>query len=117
MPANRIGVLEELFDQYNKDDFGGKLMMITLLLKRNKTKDGWYEYRAHRDWKPQRQDLHRAHIAISDYCFEENIVEGAMLHEMIHQYQCEVMDVAPDHDEFFIEWANRLGEKYGVDVA
>ena len=113
---NRINYLYELFDEFNEEEFGGKLQPITLLIKRNSTKDGYYEYRAHRNWKPIRKELKRAHIVIADACWEEDSVEGTLLHEMIHQYQCEVMNTAPHHNRQFNSWCRKLERKYGFSV-
>ena len=117
---DRIGVLQELFDEFNEDDFDGKLMQIRLLIKRNTHKDGWYLYKAHTrngdPWMPLRADLHRSSISISDDCWKEETVRGTLLHEMIHQYQCEILDEAPHHDALFNEFALRMEDKYNLTV-
>jgi hypothetical protein len=112
----RIDGLRELFDTYNEDDFKNKLQQITLLIKRNSTKDGFYQYRAHKDWSPIRHELHRASITIAEGCWVEDTVEGTLLHEMIHQYQCEVLNKPPDHKATFTRWANKLEKKYKLDI-
>jgi len=112
----RIDDLCNLHDEYNEAEFDGKLRSITLLIKRQATKDGWYEYKAHKDWTPIRDQLWKASIVLSEGCWEEDSVEGTLLHEMIHQYQCEVLNRAPHHDAVFTQMARRLGRKYECDV-
>ena len=112
----RIQYLYTLFDEFNEEVFDNQLLTIPILLKRNTTKDGWYEYRSHRDWTPVRSDLPRASIAISDFCFEEDSVEGTLLHEMIHQWQCEVLNEAPHHNKTFNDFARKLEKKYKFDI-
>jgi hypothetical protein len=118
--CDRIGYLQSKFDEYNKADFGGKLKQITLLIKKNKSKDGWYEYTTRmRDgdgWYANRERLHKASITISEGCWEEDSVEGTLLHEMIHQYQAEVLDRPTSHDAIFCSMARRLERKYKVRV-
>ncbi len=113
---NRIGYLRELFNEINEDNFGGKLHNITLLIKRNRSKDGWYMYRARRDWAPIIHEGKRASITICEDCWPEGTVDGTLIHEMIHQYQCEVMHQIPHHNRLFKSWARKLERKYGVVV-
>ena len=117
---DRIDDLIRWHDEFNEDEFGGKLLPITLLIKRNKTKDGWYEYKTEkRDgdaWCPARRDLKRANIVITEGCWLEDIVEGTLLHEMIHQYQAEVLNRATSHDALFKSWARKLEKKYGYSI-
>jgi hypothetical protein len=117
---DRIGWLQAKHDEYNAAEFGGKLNHITLLIKRQSTKDGWYEYKGRKrggdPWYPDRKALWKASICIAEGCFEEDSVEGTLLHEMIHQYQCEVLDRPPSHDAIFCSMARRLERKYKVKV-
>jgi len=121
--VDRIGYLEQLHAQYNRDEFSGKLNTITLLIKKSKTKDGWYEYVTEkRDgsiqdaWYPRRDMLPKANIVITEGCWDEDIVEGTMLHEMLHQYQTEVLDRRTSHDAIFTSMARRLERKYKMRV-
>ncbi len=109
---NRIGQLRMLYDEFNDEYFGGKLQSITLLIKRNQTKDGWYEYRAHKDWSPIRQELKRASITVSDYCWVERSVEGTLLHEMVHQYQSEVLDEPTNHGPSFKSFCRAIEKEW-----
>jgi len=122
---SRIDELYEIFDVVNEEDFGGKLRRIKLLAKRNEHRDGFYIYRAHSDWTPIKTEIKRAVIVISDSCWDDEdddeveaefVVEPALIHEMIHQYQAEIDGVAPHHDESFERWAKYFEEKYGYDV-
>jgi len=114
--VDRISQLHELHDGYNLEDFDDKLMPITLLITRNRSKDGIYEYSGRKDWSPIVERLYKATITISDGCWPEGIVEDALLHEMIHQYQCEVLNVVPHHDKQFNDMCEVLEDKYGLDI-
>jgi hypothetical protein len=116
MPRDRIADLCNLFDEYNEADFGGKLNQITLLIQTNSTRDGWYEYAARKDWTPIPERLHKAAIMVAEGCWEEDNVEGTLIHEMVHQYQCEVLGAAPHHDKWFNSFARKLERKYGFTV-
>lgn len=113
---DRIGYLEQLHDYYNAEDFDNQLMQITLLVKKNRHKDGIYEYAGRKDFSPIRERLHKASIMISRGCWDEDSIEGSLLHEMIHQYQTEVLDVPPHHDDWFNTRAEELEKKYGFDI-
>jgi len=113
---DRIGELRALHHFFNQDDFSGVLSTPYLFLSRTRNRDGYYEYRAHRDWTPIRQELKRASITISEWCWEENTMEGTLLHEMIHQYQAEILDEAPHHNEVFHEMVRSLEDKYGFEI-
>jgi hypothetical protein len=104
----RVHQLYDLFDTYNAEYFGGRLLTLTLLIKNNKRKDGWFEYAAHKDWTPIVKAKHRSHIVICDGCWEEGTVEGTLLHEMVHQYQAEVLQAAPHHDAVFKSICRRI---------
>jgi hypothetical protein len=123
---NRLEELHDMFDEHNEEDFGGKLRPIRILLKRNEHRDGFYEYRAHKNWMPIRSELKRAVIVLSDGLWDEEqdqeegedrpMVQEALVHEMVHQYQCEVENVPPHHDEGFEKWCKYFDEKYGIDI-
>jgi len=116
---DRIDDLHAMHDEFNKEVFGNKLMSITILMKRNNHKDGWYEYRTGKGqagWSPIKDELPFACIVISDGCWKEDSVEGTMLHEMIHQYQAEVLGRATTHDAIFKSMARKLEKKYGYSV-
>ena len=120
---DRIGVLEQLHDQFNEADFGGKLMRIGFSIKRQSTKNGWYEFVTekrngpHWDaWYPRRDRLHRARIVMAEGCWEEDIVEATLLHEMVHQYQAEVLDMPPHHNKIFKSISRHLERKYGYEI-
>jgi len=116
---DRIDDLHAMHDEFNKEDFGGKLNKITLLIKRNRTKDGWYEYRTGKNqggWCPIRDELPFACIVVTEGCWKEDSVEGTVLHEMLHQYQAEVLHKATSHDAIFKSMARKLEKKYGYSI-
>lgn len=118
-----------LHQEFNESDFGGKLRDIPILMKRNKTKDGWYEYHTRKrtgedtghkgsGWCPDRNRLEDAYIVITDLCYAEgeDLVQGTLLHEMIHQYQAEILDRPGSHDAIFTSMARRLERKHGIKI-
>lgn len=112
--VDRIGYLEYLHDLYNKSEFSGKLGTPKFGLTRSRNTDGYYEH-----FSGNRQRRLKSKICVSSYCFdsdEEGHVEGTMLHEMIHQYQHEVLERKTNHDAIFTSIARRLERKYGFRV-
>ena len=117
----RIMQLYRLHDYFNEMDFSDKLMKVRMLLKRGWHTAGVYEYHAMlrngiKDM-PDRNRLDEATIAISSVCFsDKRDLEGAVLHEMVHQYQTEVMDIPIDHGPVFKSICRYLERKYGYEV-
>jgi len=112
-----------MFDYFNKEYFKSKLMTITLLIQRSYATEGKYTYTAEKrgkncdGWLPRRDRLGHATIIISDYCYErDGEVEGALLHEMCHQYQCEVLDRGASHDAIFCSMARRIERLTGYEL-
>jgi hypothetical protein len=123
---SKLTYLYNLHDRYNAEEFGNKLNPVKILLKKNRHKDGWFEYETQRrkcegkgrgsNWYPRRDRLHKAHIIICDGCWDEGTVDATLLHEMIHQYQVEVLDRPTSHDAIFCSMARRLERKYRMKV-
>lgn len=113
--------LYRLHDYFNEMDFSNKLMKVRMLLKRNRKKEGEYEWfskirNGNKDM-PDRARLEEATIAISSPCFsEKGRLEGAILHEMVHQYQTEVLDSDTAHNAVFKSICRRFERKYGFKV-
>ena len=111
-----------LFDEYNEKFFKGKLMPITLLIQKSQSLDGTYNYSTHKrkkdcsGWLPLRERLDHAYIIISEGCWKEDSVEGTLLHEMCHQYQCEVLDIRANHDAIFCSMARRIERLTGHEL-
>lgn len=93
----RVRNLQNLHDYYNETYFGWKLLKLPILIKRNSTKDGWYNYSSHKNGTPIRGALPRGSITIC----EGADMEPTLVHEMVHQYQAEVLRYEPDHDAIF----------------
>jgi hypothetical protein len=123
---HRLTELYDMFDEHNEEDFGGQLRQIRILLKRNEHRDGFYEYKAHQDWTPIRHEAKRSVIILSDGLWEEEqnqeegedrpMVQEALVHEMVHMYQAEVLHEAPHHNETFEEWCKYFDTTYGIDI-
>lgn len=112
---SRIHKLYELHDFYNEEEFGNKLLPINILIKKSKTCDGYYEHACSKDI-PVKKRLHAATITIAEHCWKEDSVEGTLIHEMIHQYQAEVLGRTTNHDAIFNSMARRLEKKYGISI-
>ena len=119
---NRVADLHEMFNVYNEQFFEGKLMTITILIQRSYATEGKYTYVAEKrgkncsGWLPRRSELGKAHIVISEWCYDEDTVEGALLHEMVHQWQCEVLDRGASHDAIFCSKARRIERATGYEL-
>lgn len=105
--------LKLLWDEFNESEFGGKLHYLPLLCKRfsQDSKHGqivWVNRNGH----------HKAlSLEISDDIFsDEDLLQGTVLHEMIHVYQCQVLNRKPNHDAIFCSIARKLERKYGIEV-
>ena len=119
---NRIAELHTLFDEFNAEFFKGKLQTITLLIQSSWATEGKYTYTAEKrgkncsGWLPRRNQLGKANIIISKYNWDEGTVEATLLHEMCHQYQCEVLDRGASHDAIFCSMARRIERLTGYEL-
>ncbi len=105
----RIDTLRYWFHAFNETEFNGKLSEVGLGLTRSKATDGYYEHFPDRNLK--------GYIRIAERCFDdEDLLKGTLLHEMIHQYQHEVLNRTCNHDAVFCSIARRLERKYGFTV-
>ena len=112
---NRISTIEYWWHKYNDEEFSGKLEAPRFGLTRSKATDGYYEYQTVKGWL--KNPKKRASIVISHGCFDdEDLLCGTILHEMIHQYQAEVMNRRTSHDAIFTSIARRLERKYKFRV-
>jgi hypothetical protein len=118
--VKNIHHLRQVFDEFNKAHFEGLLTPITILIKRNMSRDGYLQYRGRQDWTPIREEIKRSAIVLSQDIWDEEdkwgILYGTLLHEMIHLYQIDVLNCAPHHDERFNTFAEILEEKTGYDI-
>jgi len=106
----RIETLAYWHDYYNHAEFSGKLTTPKFGITRSRKTDGWFE---HYVGRPNT----KTKIALSIRCFtDEELLCGTMLHEMIHQYQHEVLNRACNHDAIFTAIARRLERKYKFRV-
>ena len=105
----RITTLEYYHDLYNKEVFNGKLATPKFGLTRSKATDGYYDHYPRRNKKGK--------IAIAERLFDdEDQLMGTMLHEMIHQYQHEILEVKTLHDATFRSIARKLERKYKLSI-
>lgn len=105
----RIQTLEYWHDHYNSEEFNGKLLTPRFGLTRSRHTDGYFEHYPGTKRKSK--------IAISERCFDDEAhLCGTILHEMIHQYQYEVLQRKCNHDAIFTSIARRLERKYRITV-
>ena len=106
---NKISTLQHWHEYYNEVEFANKLGTPKFGVTRSRNTDGWYEHFLHTP--------HKSKIAISSYCFDdEDLLCGTMLHEMVHQYQHEILKRRCNHDAIFTSIARRLERKYKFTV-
>jgi len=116
----KLRELYTLFDKLNAEFFNNKLLKVRILLeKRAKTYDGLYCCH-YMHGLPDPKRLDEATITIHKDCWggcgNPNTVLGTLLHEMIHQYQAEVLKRKCNHDAIFVSIAKRGERMYGVPV-
>ena len=116
----QINHLRDTWETFNADYFRRELEPIRIMIKRSRRKDGHYEYRCRKNGTPIREELHRAVIVISEDLYKPapdwGLIYGTLLHEMIHQYQTEVLNSDTDHGPIFKEMAETLEDATGYSV-
>jgi hypothetical protein len=107
--TTRIQTIEYWHDHYNQADFNGKLTTPYFSLTRSKHTDGYFEH-----W-PGRKKKGKIAIAARLWEYEEEL-KGTLLHEMVHQYQHEILDRKCNHDAVFCSIARKLERKYRMNI-
>lgn len=108
-----------MHEEFNDTFFDGQLLPIRILLKQARRYDGKYVYRAHKDWSPIEAELPKACIYVSDALFSPpdwGLIYGTLLHEMIHQYEAEVLKITSDHGPEFEALALEIESTTGYSV-
>jgi hypothetical protein len=108
---SRTSDLWELWHHFNRRYFGSKLTPpLTIRLTRAQKYQGSLVWKAHKNAdKPLRSHIKRCKIHISSYLSWYETV-GTLLHEMVHQYQLQALEVGPCHDATFrvmCKWIER----------
>ena len=113
--TNSAGYMHELFEEYNRDIFHGKLSVpIIRVDRRYKRVDGLFQY----SWSEKKKKLiveRSMKITIAGHVVDDH-PNGTLIHEMIHQYQVEVLGREANHDAIFTSIARRCERLYGVTV-
>ena len=113
--TKRVDHLRGVWHDFNRDDFGGKLKEPIFIITKGKKYDGKIYYRENRYGRPF--DVHNLTIAISDRIFPDwALVYGTLLHEMVHQYQLQILEYNAPHDAVFNSIARHLEKKYDYYV-
>jgi hypothetical protein len=106
---NRIDTIEYWWYQYNETEFNDKLKPVGFGLTRSTATDGYFEHYPGTNRKSR--------IVISKHCFaDEDHLCGTILHEMLHQYQYEILKRKCNHDAIFTSMARRLERKHKFTV-
>ena len=108
-----------LYEEINAEFFEGRLTPIRLLLEtRAKWWLGMYTYSANQRGIIHPERTGRATIHLHAECWREpNTVLGVLVHEMIHQYQAEVLGIDAEHCPIFKSIARQAKKRYGVPVS
>lgn len=110
--------LEQLFGQFNRAYFGGKLPEPRLEVDNSRTQLGQFRCDRRRKWPPGTTEMANPTIKVSAYYdLPQHEAESILLHEMIHYYiawsgQC---DTAP-HGQLFRQWMDRLNGEHGWNI-
>lgn len=111
-----IGWMEEWFERFNHDYFGGKLPMPLLGLTRAKTRLGQMAYKRATRWG--RTKLYDFKISMSTYYdMTDKQAKSVLLHEMIHYIigYTGLKDTS-SHGIVFRGMMDNLNRKYGWDI-
>lgn len=106
---SRIRTIAWWHNHWNAEVFNGKLSTPGFGVIRSHHTDGYYEHYPGRKKK--------GYIRISKGCFDdEDLLRGTILHEMIHQWQFEIMGIPCDHDATFKSFAKKLERLYRIQI-
>lgn len=111
----RIAVLWEQWHYFNRKFFGGKLIPPkTIRLTSAQSYDGKIVYKGSLSktcfhLKDQVRLLFAARL-------DEWNLMGTLLHEMVHQYQLQVLEHEPDHDKIFNSYCRWIERQTGFPL-
>ena len=110
MRPNKISTLAAWHEHFNTEDFAGKLSTPHFRVTRSRYTDGYFEYFTHK--------ARPTSLVGAKRCFEdEDHLRSTMLHEMLHQYQVEVLGSSDaPHDSWFRSCARALERKYRIYI-
>jgi len=109
MKQPKIETIRYWWDHFNEAEFSGRLVEPRFGLTRSRNTDGYFEH------YPGTKK--RTSICISERCFDdEDHLCGTILHEMIHQYQFDILKRVCNHDAIFTSIARRCERKYKYTV-
>ena len=109
MRQPNVDILHYWWEFFNDEEFNGKLREVGLGFTKSRATHGYFEHYPGTNRK--------SYIRIARTCLEdEELLKGTILHEMIHQYQFEVLERKCNHDAVFTSIARRLERKYKFEV-
>lgn len=110
MSITWIDTIEYHWRKFNEEAFDGQLQQPYFGVIRSAKTDGHYEHYPGRKKKGK--------IAISRVIFDdEDRMLGTLLHEMVHQWQFEVLgEDTSGHDDTFKKKARTLEQRYGLEI-
>jgi len=112
----RIDTIAYWHEHFNEAEFNGKLCTPKFGVTRSKATDGYYEHKVKDGWQLDGPP-EKSKIVIAVRCFDdEDLLRGVILHEMIHQYQAEILKRKCNHDAVFCSIARGMERKYKMEV-
>ena len=105
----RLDRVYELHDEFNKQFFAHRLRSCEISIDdRDDHVHGWFIW----------DDKLDNEIVLSSRCYEisPDYVESTLLHEMIHQYQVEVLGQFPDHGAIFNSIARHYEQSTNLKI-
>lgn len=105
----RVDTLIAWHQEFNEKEFNNKLTDVGMGFTRSRHTDGYFEH------YPGTRRKSYIRIANRLWYDEDNLI-GTILHEMIHQYQYEVLKRKTSHDAVFNSIARKFERKYKVPV-
>ena len=113
--SKRIQHLYDMHEYYNQEYFGGKLRQPwRIVIKRAEHWDGKIWYFEGKKGTYRTSDIE---IGISEGVHNDWArLYGTLLHEMIHQYQIQILGNNAPHDSFFNSFARHLERETSYPV-
>lgn len=109
MHQPRVDTLKAWHDEFNELHFNGKLKSVGMGFTRSRCTDGYFEHYPGTNRK--------SYIRIAERLWsDEDNLKGTILHEMIHQYQYEVLKRKTSHDAIFTSIARKFERLYNIPV-
>ena len=108
---NRAGEARFLWYEYNASVFGNKLVEPVIKID-DRASSYWGKFIYSWSGRTDKKITDRSRVIVLSGDYDE----GVLLHEMIHQYQFEVLSRQPSHDAIFNSIARKIERMYALEV-